>query len=94
MKHGTAVGVWVLAQYRLLTIHPPQPGSDRFRLRPQVIRVTNLRVMLHDMRVGTGQVLHMPGQSCHKASSMLLMAAKAKVTLHTYYFLFYPPYHR
>ena len=40
-----------------ITVHHPQPRS---RLRPQATRATNLTVLLHDMRVGTGQVLHMP----------------------------------
>ena len=37
------------------TTHSPDP------VRPQATRATNLRVLLHDMRMGTGQVLHMPG---------------------------------
>ena len=39
----------------------PHSQDPTFRLRPQAMRAINLRVMLHNMRVGTGQVLHMPG---------------------------------
>ena len=35
--------------------HSPDP------VRPQATRATNLKVLLHDMRLGTGQILHMPG---------------------------------
>ena len=37
------------------------------RRQRKATSATNLRVLLHNMRVGTGQVLHMPGQSYHKA---------------------------
>ena len=30
-------------------------------VRPQATGATNLRVLLHDMMMGTGHVLHMPG---------------------------------
>ena len=36
------------------TTHSPDP------VRLQATRATNLRVLLHDMRIGTGQVQHMP----------------------------------
>ena len=58
-----SMGSMSMDTIQTITVHHPQPRS---RLCPQATRATNLRVLLHDMRVGTGQVLHMPGQPYHK----------------------------
>ena len=47
------------------TDHHSQPPITKIETaHPQATRATNLWVLLHDMRVGTGQVLHMPGYNC------------------------------
>ena len=43
--------------------NPPHTALIHCVRRPP--RATNLRVLLHDMGIGTGQVQHMPGQPYH-----------------------------
>ena len=62
MHHETAGEPWMLSQHHQHTTHPPQPAPAA----PAYHGAVNLRLLLHDSKVGTGEAHHMPGQPPHE----------------------------